>query len=137
MGKLKKMKPTDPTRYKPNISMTNEELSLWRKEQRIIRNWISAEKSRKKMLDRISDLENQVKTWQEKYEKILKLLRKHEPDYIDCHDSLPSTLMHSSFSYSNIEPYSLEEMKTSHEDKINDDELKHFIEHAFSDGLSF
>jgi hypothetical protein len=57
-------------RYSPDVSMTEEELAVWRREQRRIRNRDSAAMTRRKTRDLITNLKNNVADWKRKYEKL-------------------------------------------------------------------
>jgi bZIP transcription factor len=59
-------------RYVPAVPMTKEELTLWRKEARRVRNRESAAASRQKTQSRISELEEEVGTLTKKYEAALR-----------------------------------------------------------------
>jgi len=64
-------KIVDPeVRYSPDVSMTEEELAVWRREQRRIRNRDSAAMTRRKTRDLITNLKNNVADWKRKYEKL-------------------------------------------------------------------
>ena len=55
------------SRYVPEVPMTKNELSAWRKEARRVRNRESAAASRKKTRERIEELEGEVSVLQSKY----------------------------------------------------------------------
>jgi len=59
-------------RYVPAVSMTKEELTMWRKEARRVRNRESAAASRQKTQSRITELEEEVSVLTKKYESALK-----------------------------------------------------------------
>ena len=59
-------------RYVPAVPMTKEELTLWRKEARRVRNRESAAASRQKTQKRITELEDEVGTLTMKYEAALR-----------------------------------------------------------------
>ena len=59
-------------RYVPAVSMSKEELTLWRKEARRVRNRESAAASRQKTQKRIAELEEEVGTITMKYEAALR-----------------------------------------------------------------
>lgn len=59
-------------RYVPTVNMTKEELTLWRKEARRVRNRESAAASRQKTQNRIAELEEEVGTLTKKYEAALR-----------------------------------------------------------------
>jgi hypothetical protein len=55
------------SRYDPGVAMTKEELTLWRKEARRVRNRESASASREKTRHRIDELEVEVDTLKSRY----------------------------------------------------------------------
>lgn len=59
-------------RYVPAVAMSKEELTLWRKEARRVRNRESAAASRQKTQKRIAELEEEVGTITMKYEAALR-----------------------------------------------------------------
>jgi len=59
-------------RYVPAVPMTKEELTMWRKEARRVRNRESAAASRQKTQSRITELEEEVSVLTKKYEAALK-----------------------------------------------------------------
>lgn len=59
-------------RYVPAVSMSKEELTMWRKEARRVRNRESAAASRQKTQKRITELEHEVGTITKKYEAALR-----------------------------------------------------------------
>lgn len=65
-------------------SMTKEELSEWKKEQRKLRNRASARVNRDKILTRVKDLETEVEKWKNKYKeletKYMDLERRYQPN---------------------------------------------------------
>ncbi len=62
------------SRYDPGVEMTKEELKVWRKEARRVRNRESAAASRKKNREAIDNLEGQVKEVQSKYDAALQYI---------------------------------------------------------------
>lgn len=62
-------------RYDPDVPMTKEEASAWRREARRVRNRESAAASRRKIRDRIEVLEGEVDEWKSKYEAIMMKLQ--------------------------------------------------------------
>ena len=62
----------------PGVKMTKEELTLWRKEARRVRNRESAAASRQKTQGRITELEGQVATLTSKYQAALAHIAKLE-----------------------------------------------------------
>ena len=65
-------------RYEPGVPMTREELAVWRKEARRVRNRESAAASRQKTRERIEQLEAQVSELQDRYEKALQRIAELE-----------------------------------------------------------
>lgn len=65
-------------KYDPDIPMTKEEATAWRREQRRKRNRESAAASRQRQRDRISELEVEVDGWKTKYETIMESIKKLE-----------------------------------------------------------
>jgi len=78
----KKIKTNSETR-KQNEQISKQEASARRKEQRRIRNRISAAASRQKVKNRIEELEKQVCIVQAKYNFVLDRLKKYEPSFTD------------------------------------------------------
>lgn len=62
-------------------NMSKEEISAYRKEQRRIRNRISAAASRQKVKNRINELEKEVLHLQTKYNLVLDRLLNYEPSF--------------------------------------------------------
>lgn len=62
-------------KYDPDVPMTKEEATAWRREQRRKRNRQSAAASRQRQRDRISELEQQVEDYQKKFKGILEKIR--------------------------------------------------------------
>ncbi len=58
--------------------MSKEELTAWRREMRRVRNRESAAASRRKVRDRIEELEDEVKTWKERYAEVMVKLSEAE-----------------------------------------------------------
>lgn len=84
-------------RYDPEVPMTKEEASAWRREARRVRNRESAAASRRKIRDRIEELEEEVEVWKAKYEAImLQLQEQNESSTSDCQLSPVSPLHNSS-----------------------------------------
>lgn len=72
-------------RYDPDVPMTKEEASAWRREARRVRNRESAAASRRKIRDRIEVLEEEVEQWKAKYEAVLLKLQevsKHGDEFV-------------------------------------------------------
>lgn len=65
-------------KYEPDIPMTKEEASVWRREQRRKRNRESAAACRKRQRDRIAELEIEVGEWKAKFDKALAKLNDIE-----------------------------------------------------------
>lgn len=64
--------------YNPDVPMSKEELTAWRREMRRVRNRESAAASRRKVRDRIEELEEEVKTWKERYAEVMVKLSEAE-----------------------------------------------------------
>jgi hypothetical protein len=62
-------------RYEPDVPMTKEEATAWRREQRRKRNRESAAASRQRQRDRIAELEVEVDEWKVKYQAALERLK--------------------------------------------------------------
>ena len=67
-------------RYDPDVPMSKEEASAWRREARRVRNRESAAASRRKIRNRIEDLEEEVEKWKLKYEALMKELDEKKSD---------------------------------------------------------
>ena len=72
--------PRKQMRYDPDVPMTKEEASAWRREARRVRNRESAAASRRKIRNRIEDLEEEVEKWKLKYENLMKQLKDKRSD---------------------------------------------------------
>eukprot|EP00579_Thalassiosira_antarctica_P005079 CAMPEP_0201884020 /NCGR_PEP_ID=MMETSP0902-20130614/16364_1 /ASSEMBLY_ACC=CAM_ASM_000551 /TAXON_ID=420261 /ORGANISM="Thalassiosira antarctica, Strain CCMP982" /LENGTH=288 /DNA_ID=CAMNT_0048412905 /DNA_START=242 /DNA_END=1108 /DNA_ORIENTATION=+ len=72
-----KAKKTQIT-YNPDIPMTKEQLTSWRREMRRVRNRESAAASRRKVRDRIEELEDEVAVWKKRYQEVTARLGKAE-----------------------------------------------------------
>jgi hypothetical protein len=64
--------------YTPNIPMTKEQLTAWRREARRVRNRQSAAASRQKIRNKIDELENQVSVWKNKYSEAMQRIARLE-----------------------------------------------------------
>lgn len=62
-------------KYDPDVPMTKEEATIWRREQRRKRNRESAAASRQRQRDRISELETELDSWKLKYEMVLNQIQ--------------------------------------------------------------
>jgi hypothetical protein len=60
--------------YNPDVPMTKEQLTSWRREMRRVRNRESAAASRRKVRDRIEELEEEVGVWKLRYEEAMRRL---------------------------------------------------------------
>ena len=65
-------------KYDPDVPMSKEEATAWRREQRRKRNRESAAASRQRQRDRITELEVEVEEWKNKYESIMANIKKLE-----------------------------------------------------------
>lgn len=68
--------------YNPKISMTNEQLTVWRREQRRVRNRESAAASRRKVRDRIGELEDEVDIWKRRYQEVMARLGQSDEERV-------------------------------------------------------
>ena len=64
--------------YNPDVPMTKEQLTSWRREMRRVRNRESAAASRRKVRDRIEELEEEVDVWKMRYEEAMARLARAE-----------------------------------------------------------
>eukprot|EP00590_Aulacoseira_subarctica_P012494 CAMPEP_0172423858 /NCGR_PEP_ID=MMETSP1064-20121228/17781_1 /TAXON_ID=202472 /ORGANISM="Aulacoseira subarctica , Strain CCAP 1002/5" /LENGTH=239 /DNA_ID=CAMNT_0013165409 /DNA_START=79 /DNA_END=798 /DNA_ORIENTATION=- len=72
-------------RYDPEVPMTKDEASAWRREQRRLRNRESAAASRQKTRERITELEGELDEWKLKYselERNYQLLLTQQPGLV-------------------------------------------------------
>eukprot|EP00985_Skeletonema_marinoi_P031841 scaffold37825_cov154-Skeletonema_marinoi.AAC.5 len=58
--------------------MSKEQLTAWRREMRRVRNRESAAASRRKVRDRIEELEEEVKCWKDRYDEVMGRLGQAE-----------------------------------------------------------
>ena len=77
-AKSKKSGKKPQMKYDPDVPMTKEEATAWRREQRRKRNRESAAASRQRQRDRINELEGEVEEWKSKYEAIMASIAKLE-----------------------------------------------------------
>ena len=66
--------------YEPDVEMTKEQLTAWRREARRVRNRESAAASRMKTKNRITELEEEVNDYKSKYEAALQKLAEYEAE---------------------------------------------------------
>jgi hypothetical protein len=90
------------TRYEPEIPMSKDELSLWRKEARRVRNRESAAASRHKIRGRIEELEQQLAALDSKYQAALK--RIEELESMDRNTSSSSATTTSAIVPNSVSP---------------------------------
>ena len=64
--------------YEPDVEMTKEQLTAWRREARRVRNRESAAASRMKTKNRITELEKEVNAYKQKYEAAMQKLAEYE-----------------------------------------------------------
>lgn len=64
--------------YNPEVQMTEKQLTQWRREMRRVRNREAAAASRKKVRDRIDDLENRANKWRSRYEDVINRIGEAE-----------------------------------------------------------
>jgi hypothetical protein len=65
-------------KYDPEVPLSKEETSAWRREQRRKRNRESAAACRKRQRDRISELESEVSDWKAKFDEAIRKLGQIE-----------------------------------------------------------
>ena len=65
-------------RYDPDVPMSKEQLAAWRREARRVRNRESAAASRQRIRNRITELEEEVGEWKEKYTQAMDRLQALE-----------------------------------------------------------
>ena len=63
-------KPKPQMKYDPEVPMTKEEATAWRRDQRRRRNRESAAASRQRQRDRIDELEMELNHWKSKFEAV-------------------------------------------------------------------
>lgn len=63
-------------RYDPEIPMTKEQLAVWRREARRVRNRESAAASRQRIRSRITELEDEIEGWKSKYSQAMERLEQ-------------------------------------------------------------
>jgi predicted nucleic acid-binding Zn-ribbon protein len=68
--------------YEPDVEMTKEQLTAWRREARRVRNRESAAASRMKTKNRITELEKEVNDYKSKYEAALQKLAEYEAEAV-------------------------------------------------------
>ncbi|KAL3927961.1 MAG: hypothetical protein SGBAC_012863, partial [Bacillariaceae sp.] len=61
-------------RYDPEVPMSKEQLAAWRREARRVRNRESAAASRQRIRNRISELEDEVGEWKNRYAHAMQRL---------------------------------------------------------------
>ncbi|KAL3940878.1 MAG: hypothetical protein SGBAC_004673 [Bacillariaceae sp.] len=77
-GKSRKAGKKPQMKYDPDVPMTKEEATAWRREQRRKRNRESAAASRQRQRDRINELEDEVEGWKSKYEATMAAISRLE-----------------------------------------------------------
>jgi hypothetical protein len=65
-------------RYDPEVPMGKDQLAVWRKEARRVRNRESAAASRQRIRDRITELEGEIGQWKQKYSMAMERLERLE-----------------------------------------------------------
>jgi bZIP transcription factor len=65
-------------RYDPEVPMNKDQLASWRREARRVRNRESAAASRAKIRSRITELEEEVDGWKDKYSQAIDRLQHLE-----------------------------------------------------------
>ena len=65
-------------RYDPSIPMEKEQLAAWRREARRVRNRESAAASRQRIRGRITELEDEINDWKQKYHDALQKLSQFQ-----------------------------------------------------------
>jgi hypothetical protein len=66
---------TPQKKYEPPKAMNKEDAAAWRREQRRVRNRLSAATSRQKQKDRITELEQEVQGWKNKVDSIFSRIK--------------------------------------------------------------
>jgi len=97
-GNSRKTGKKPQMKYDPDVPMTKEEATAWRREQRRKRNRESAAASRQRQRDRINELEDEVESWKTKYESTMAAIAKLEEqqaDGVSAAEDLVSTLLPS------------------------------------------
>jgi flagellar basal body rod protein FlgC len=61
-------------RYDPEVPMSKEQLAVWRREARRVRNRESAAASRQRIRSRITELEEEIEGWKSKYDQAMARL---------------------------------------------------------------
>jgi len=100
--KSKKSAKKPQMKYDPDVPMTKEEATAWRREQRRKRNRESAAASRQRQRDRITELEVEVEEWKYKYEAIMGSIKQLE----ESSGKVPSDLLFPEQSQPLPESYS-------------------------------
>lgn len=72
-------------KYDPDVPMSKEETSVWRREQRRKRNRESAAACRRRQRDRISELEVEISDWKAKFDEALNKLKDLEGEEAVAH----------------------------------------------------
>jgi hypothetical protein len=93
-------------KYDPEVPMTKEEAAIWRREQRRQRNRLSAAQSRERQRHRITELENELDEWKDKYAAVQNaietLMAQQASPVIDdearATSPIPSTIVSKSIS---------------------------------------
>jgi hypothetical protein len=65
-------------RYDPEVPMSKEQLAVWRREARRVRNRESAAASRQRIRSRITELETEIDGWKSKYSQAMERLEQLE-----------------------------------------------------------
>jgi hypothetical protein len=63
-------------RYDPEVPMSKEQLAVWRREARRVRNRESAAASRQRIRSRITELEEEIDGWKSKYSQAMARLEQ-------------------------------------------------------------
>jgi hypothetical protein len=63
-------------RYDPEVPMSKEQLAVWRREARRVRNRESAAASRQRIRSRITELEEEIEGWKSKYSQAIERLEQ-------------------------------------------------------------
>jgi len=93
--KKKKKKKKPQMKYDPDVPMTKEEATAWRRDQRRKRNRESAAASRQKQRDRIAELEEEVEQYKKAFEAVqaqIKALEKPQQDPNEIRSETPETV---------------------------------------------
>ena len=84
--------------YEPSMPMSKDQLAAWRREARRVRNRESAAASRQRIRSRITELEDEVSDWKDKYNAAMDQLQElqeqqqHAPGHVNNNNAETGTL---------------------------------------------